>query len=252
VHDFHSHLDLCDRPLDVYAEAVRRNAFTLLVTTSPSAYVAASKLFPKHSNLAFAPGLHPEIAHLKKSELPILLRQIQASPYVGEVGLDGSPQYRTHWEAQLAVFKTALNACAESGGRVISIHSRKAPRPVLDVLEVVPNCGTPILHWFAAPVAELERAARIGCWFSVGPAMLVDSRGRDLAARMPRDRVVAETDGPYADVHGRPLMPWHAESVPGQCARLWGMREADAVRQFESNATALRAVAAGYSLRDAG
>lgn len=61
-----------------------------------------------------------------------------------------------------------------------------------------------MLHWFAAPVAELERAIAKGCWFSVGPAMLVDARGRDLAARMPRDRVVAETDGPYADVHGRP------------------------------------------------
>jgi len=60
-------------------------------------------------------------------------------------------------------------------------------------------------------------------WFSVGPAMLVDARGRDLVARMPRDRVVSETDGPYADVRGRPLMPWHVESVPKDCARLWGV-----------------------------
>ena len=243
MHDFHSHLDLCDRPLDVYSEAVKRNDFTLLVTVSPGAYVAASKLFPKHPSFAIAPGLHPEIAHLKKSELPILLKQIRTSPYVGEVGLDGSPQYRTYWETQLDVFRTALRACAVVGGRVISIHSRKAPRQVLDALHVEQGCGTSVLHWFAAPVSELERAIAMGCWFSVGPAMLVDARGRDLAARMPRDRVVAETDGPYADVHGRPLMPWHAESVPGQCAKLWGIAEEEVLRQLASNATTLRGMA---------
>src|ERR1039458_939920 len=243
MHDFHSHLDLCDRPLDVYTEAVKRNNFTLLVSVSPGAYVTASKLFPPHPNLAIAPGLHPEIAHLKKSELPILLKQIRTSPFVGEVGLDGAPRYRAHWDVHLEVFRAALAASAVAGGRVISIHSRKAPRPVLDVLEEMPNCGTPVLHWFAGPLEQLERAARMGCWFSVGPAMLVDSRGRDLAARMPRDRVVGETDGPYADVHGRPLMPWHAESVPGQCAKLWGIPEAVAVRQMDENAAALRRLA---------
>lgn len=98
-----------------------------------------------------------------------------------------------------------------------------------------------------AGISLLERAIAMGCWFSVGPAMLVDARGRDLAARMPRDRVVAETDGPYADVHGRPLMPWHAETVPGQCAKLWGIPEALAVRQFDGNATALRGVATSLS-----
>src|ERR1035437_5121908 len=119
MHDFHSHFDLCDRPLDVYAETVRRHSFTLLVTTSPGAYAAAFKLFPRHPNFAVAPGLHPEIAHLKKSELPILLKQIRTSAFIGEVGLDGSPQYREHWAVQVDVFKTALTACAEAGGRVI-------------------------------------------------------------------------------------------------------------------------------------
>lgn len=243
MNDFHSHLDLCERPLDVYAETVRRNSFTLLVTTSPSAFVTASKLFPLHPNFAIASGLHPEIAHIKKWELALLTTQIQSSPFVGEIGLDGSPQYRASWEVQRDVFRTALSACAEIGGRVISIHSRKAMRPVLDDLEEVPTCGTPILHWFAGPVAELERAARLGYWFSVGPAMLVDARGRDLVARMSRDRVVSETDGPYADLRGRPLMPWHVETVPKDCARLWGIREDEAIRQLDSNATALRGLA---------
>lgn len=73
--------------------------------------------------------------------------------------------------------------------------------------------------------------------------MLVDARGRDLVARMPRDRVVSETDGPYADLRGRPLMPWHVETVPKDCARLWGILEDEAIRQLDTNATALRRLA---------
>lgn len=38
----------------------------------------------------------------------------------------------------------------------------------------------------------------MGCWFSVGPAMLQGARGTELVARMPRDRVLTESDGPFA------------------------------------------------------
>ena len=113
----------------------------------------------------------------------------------------------------------------------------------MNALQEAKHCGTPVLHWFSGPVDELERAIAMGCWFSVGPTMLVGSRGRDLVARMPRDRVVSETDGPYADLNGRPLMPWQVETVPRECAKLWGIREEEAVRQLDGNATALRGLA---------
>lgn len=103
------------------------------------------------------------------------------------------------------------------------------------------------MHWFSGPVVELERAIALGCWFSVGPAMLVAARGRDLVARILRDRVVSETDGPYADLNGRRLMPWHVETVPKECARVWGIREDEAIRQLDSNAAVLRGLAPSLS-----
>lgn len=36
----------------------------------------------------------------------------------------------------------------------------------------------------------------MGCWFSVGPAMLAGERGKVLALKMPRDRILTKTDGP--------------------------------------------------------
>jgi TatD DNase family protein len=243
VNDFHFHFDLYPRPLGVLAETVKRNSFTLAVTSSPSAFSAASQRFSRHTNVAVAPGLHPAIAHIKKGELPLLIKQIQSSPFVGKVGLDGSLPCRAHWAVQLDVFRTAIRACAEVGGRVISVHSNKAPRAVLNVLEDMRRCGTPVLHWFSGPIVGLERAIALGCWFSVGPAMLVAARARDLVARMPRDRVVSETGGPYAGLNGRPLMRWHGETVPKVCARLWGIREDEAIRQLDTNAAVLRGLA---------
>ena len=43
--------------------------------------------------------------------------------------------------------------------------------------------------------------------------MLESANGRKLAAAMPRDRVVPESDGPFAKVRGAPLMPWDANTV---------------------------------------
>jgi TatD DNase family protein len=139
MNDFHSHLDLCDRPLEVYSETVKRNAYTLSVTIGPGASTTATKLFPLRASFAIAPGLHPDIAHMKKDELPILLEQIRKSPFVGEIGLDGSPHFRGHRAVQFEIFRIASTACAQASGRVVSIHSRKAARPVLDTIEEIPN-----------------------------------------------------------------------------------------------------------------
>jgi TatD DNase family protein len=184
------------------------------------------------------------MARIKKAELPLLIKQIQSNPFVGKIGLDGSLPCREHWSLQLDVFRMAIRACADVGGRVISVHSNNAPRAVLNVLEDMRCCGTPVLHWFSGPVVSLKRAIALGCWFSVGPAMLVAARERDLVARMPRDRVVSETGSPSAGANGKALMPWHAETVPKACARLWGIREDEAIRQFASNAATLRELAA--------
>ena len=53
---------------------------------------------------------------------------------------------------------------------------------------------------FPALSRELSRAVDMGCWFSVGPAMLHGEKGRQLVLKMPRDRVLTESDGPFAQI----------------------------------------------------
>ena len=86
---------------------------------------------------------------------------------------------------------------------------------------------------------ELRRAVESGCWFSVGPAMLESANGRKLAAAMPRDRVVPESDGPFAKVRGAPLMPWDANTVTVKLAELWGLQQEAVLKGLRSNGLCL-------------
>ena len=56
-------------------------------------------------------------------------------------------------------------------------------------------------------VAVTEDALAGGLWFSINPAMAASTRSRALLARLPPDRVLLETDGPFARHGGRAARP---------------------------------------------
>src|SRR5690606_1997603 len=126
-------------------------------------------------------------------------------------------------------------------GRTLSIHSRQAVGDVLDELGRHPGYGTAVLHWFTGSALELRRADAHGCWFSVGPAMFASANGRAVAARLPRDRVVPESDGPFAKVGGQPVMPWSAASTSARLGEVWNCSEDDVMELLMSNSKKLLA-----------
>ncbi|MCP5271516.1 MAG: Qat anti-phage system TatD family nuclease QatD [Pseudomonadota bacterium] len=219
--DFHCHIDLYPNPREVYRQAIERNEFTWLVTTSPRAFEATSKALTPSPKVLITPGLHPELAHQRAAELPLLLEQVSRCSAVGEIGLDGSARFKEHAAVQFEIFESVVARCAQLGGRVLSIHSRHAADHVLDVLRAHPAHGTAVLHWFSGTTGQLKRAADMGCWFSVGPAMFTSASGRKLASLVPRDRVVSESDGPFGKVAGQSVMPWEAHQATATLAREW-------------------------------
>ena len=58
--------------------------------------------------------------------------------------------------------------------------------------------------------------------------MLASSKGRSLAAAMPKERVLTETDAPFAQVGVAALMPWDVVQAYPSLAALWGC-DAEAV-----------------------
>lgn len=233
--DFHCHLDLYENPKDVAAECVRRGAYVLSVTTVPSAFEGTAALVPMGGRIRTALGLHPELAVARERELPLFERLIGRTRYVGEVGLDGSPNHRATLDQQSRILESILETCERAGGRIITLHSRGAGGALLDLLERHPRAGTFVLHWFSGTAKEIRRAADLGCWFSVGPAMLASTRGRYRASLMPKDRMLSETDGPLGFDRGEPLMPWDAERAVPIFANLWREAASDARRRLLEN-----------------
>ena len=243
--DFHCHLDLYPDPHGVAQACRERGLYVLSVTTTPSAWGGTSALAQEAPRIRTALGLHPQIAHERAHELALFEQLVFETPYVGEIGLDGGPEYRNAWREQLGVFERALAICRDVGGRVMSLHSRRASLEVLDTLDAYPGAGTPILHWFSGPLRDLDRAIELGCWFSVGPTMLRGAKGRQLATRMPIDRVLIESDGPFARVDGRPAWPWEAVNAVPDLANLWQMDVGACERQLMTNLAAMGQIAVG-------
>jgi TatD DNase family protein len=204
-------------------ECDRRGLYVLSVTTTPSAWRQTSALAAGVKRIRTGLGLHPQLAHQRQNELALFDELLPGAPYVGEIGLDGGPEFRLHWSAQVKAFEHILSRCSDAGGRVMSLHTRRASRATLDALEAFPKAGTPILHWFSGSFRELDRAIKLGCWFSVGPAMLASEKGQALVARMPRERMLTESDGPFAQVKGETVMPWHVETTLRDLSRIWAI-----------------------------
>lgn len=219
--DFHCHLDLYPDPAAVARQTVTEGVYALSVTTTPSAFVGTSALVPADSRIRTALGLHPELAASRANELPLFEALLHKTNYVGEVGLDGSSPHRATLDIQARVLSDILDMCAAAGGKTISMHSRGAPELLLDLIEFEPEAGRFVLHWFSAQPALVERAARLGCWFSVGSSMLASQTGRRALEAMPSDRILPETDGPFGMFEGRPAYPWDTGAVYRTLAELW-------------------------------
>jgi TatD DNase family protein len=200
VIDFHCHLDLYPDPFAVAQTCRSHDLYVLSVTTTPSAWDKSRTLSEDGDRIRVALGLHPQLAHERKGELPLFDNLVRKTKYVGEIGLDGGPEHRPFQRDQMLVFDHILASCEKDGGKILSIHSRRATTQVIERLLVHPTAGVPILHWFSGSAGELERAIKANCWFSVGALMLSTKKGRLLVSRMPRDRVLTETDGPFAQV----------------------------------------------------
>ena len=182
-----------------------------------------------------AVGLHPELAATRYRETARICALVSETQFVGEIGLDGSERHRSSLSVQSQVFESVLSACESYGGRIMTIHSRGATSLVLDHLEAHPKSGLPVLHWFSGTHSELARAIDLGCWFSVGPAMLRGAKGRRLASLMPVDRVLTETDGPITRKRGQALMPWNVREAEVELGPLWKLSTTSIQRQLSLN-----------------
>jgi TatD DNase family protein len=75
----------------------------------------------------------------------------------------------------------------------------------------------------------------MGCWFSVGPAMLTSKAGLAAVTAMPKSRIIPESDGPFGLIDERAALPWEAWSIVPKLAELWKENEEAVEYQLNDN-----------------
>ena len=212
--DFHCHLDLYPDLSTAISTCDARRALTLAVTTTPKTFARNRQLASNSEFVRVALGLHPQLVEQRVSELGLFERLLPETPYVGEIGLDAGRYHYHSIEVQKYVFRTVLSLCADAGDKILSVHSVRAAKHVLDIIEecLPQGRGTVILHWFTGSMTEARRGVALGCYFSVNERMLSSSNGRRFLREVPDDRLLTETDGPFVARNGKPIGPgdvWH-------------------------------------------
>ncbi len=218
-HDTHFHLDLVDKP-EVLADQIEKSCiYTIAVTNSPSVFQFTEKIALGKKYLRAALGLHPELAFQRSHEIDKFIELSILTKYIGEIGLDNFNKAKEDYHAQKKVFEKIIDTCATQKGKILTIHSRKAEGDVLNIIG--PNFpGKIILHWYSGNIGNLERAVEYGCYFSINYSMTISAAGKNKIIRIPDDRILIETDGPFTEYKSSPSTPLISRIIMDQIVKV--------------------------------
>lgn len=225
--DYHVHLDLYPDYQQAFAECRKQNIVALAVTTTPRAWERNVELAGGSTNIRVGLGLHPQVVAQCYPEIELFEKLLERSRFVGEVGLDAGSEHYASFPRQKEIFERVLRLCSDQKGKILSIHSVRAAREVLNLLEkhLLPDRGKAVLHWFSGSLLEAERAVKLGCYFSVNGQMLHKETGCAILRSIPLTRLLTETDGPFTATKGKPVRPSDVEGTVTALAALFKMEE---------------------------
>lgn len=239
--DFHCHLDLYPDHAAAVREADAAGVFTLAVTTTPRAWPRNHELAQRTKHVRAALGLHPQLVAERESEVDLWDQYLSQTRYVGEVGLDAGPRFFKSLDAQKRVFQHVLRRCAEAGDKIITVHSIRSAKAVLDHVQahLPAGRGKVVLHWFTGTKSEAKRALDLGCFFSINAGMLNNERHAPMVQAIPLHRMLTETDGPFTRTGDRPSQPADVGDVVEVLGRLHGLPTEDVKHVVRANLKSL-------------
>ena len=239
--DFHTHLDLYPDLEAAIRQCDDRRTATLTVTTTPRAFARNRELAGDSAFVRVALGLHPQLIADRAGELEMLERLLPTTRYVGEVGLDAGPRHYHSFDLQKRVFGAILRLCAKAGDKILSVHSVRSGKQVLDLVEecLPEGRGTVVLHWFSGSAKDARRGADMGCYYSVNEQMLASLNGRKVLAEIPEDRLLTETDGPFVKRGDEAIGAGDVRRAVALIAELTGRSSAAMRRQITANLRSL-------------
>lgn len=203
--DTHAHLDFddYDRDRDEMIARARAAGVVRIVNAGFALNIAHKVLqIAERYDLVYAAvGIHPHVAGETASNYLEQLEKLAAHPKVvalGEMGLDYF-RNRSPKPAQQKVFREQLNLAKKLDLPII-IHDREAHGDTMDILRRnAPFPAGGVIHCFSGSWEMAKECMAMGFYISIaGPVTFPKStRLKDVAARVPSDRLLVETDAPY-------------------------------------------------------
>jgi TatD DNase family protein len=252
VIDSHCHLAddafVKDLP-DVIArarEAGLTRALCILAAENPAEAQRARELTQMWPAVRFGIGLHPHQAGLfagREAEVVTLVRRALASSgaarALGEIGLDYHYNFAPK-EVQQQVFRFQIRLAQELDLPIV-IHTREAENDTLTILrEESGGDVRGVMHCFTGTRSLAEEALALGMHISFAGIVTFPKGAnvREVAAMVPPDRLLCETDSPYlapTPYRGRRNEPAWVARVAEELSVLRGVSIEELTRQIRAN-----------------
>lgn len=234
--DTHCHLDAPEFDADrdaVRAQAARAGVAHLVIPAVARAHWDAAMALARRHGDSYALGIHPLYTPQAREEdidaLRDLLARQRGDPAlvaVGEIGLDffvpGLDAARQIW-----FYEQQIGLAREFGLPVI-LHVRKSSDRLLKTLRARPVAGG-IAHAFNGSAQQAQAFIDLGFKLGFGGAVTYERalKLRELAATLPLDALVLETDAPdipphwlYATAEQRAAGQAQGRNAPAELPRI--------------------------------
>ena len=247
--DTHCHLDAAefgDEQAEIVAEAAASGVHTIIIpSVSYSNFSVVTKLCQRYESCLPAYGIHPLLVDkAEEDDLPRLRAMLEheSAVAVGEIGLDFFVENYNR-ERQEHYFSEQLKLTCEFDLPVL-LHVRRAQDTVLKHLRRIKVSGG-IAHAFNGSRQQADEFIKLGFKLGFGGAMTHTRalRIRELAATLPMESIVLETDGPDIPPdflpRGVPNRPANLQRIARTLADLRGMSLEEVAAVTTANAASV-------------
>ena len=238
--DTHAHMD--DRAFDEDRGELLKNlpeqGIALLMNPgcSLASSYNASRLSQEYDYIYAAVGSHPDVADEVNEEVLEEYRKLcKLNPKIkaiGEIGLDYHYEDIPR-EIQLKAFRMQMALARELNLPAI-VHEREAHEDGMKVVEEFPEV-TGVFHCYSGSSEMAKELVKRG-WYIGFTGVLTFKNARkaiEVAANIPRDRIVIETDCPYmapVPFRGKRNDPGLVCYMAQKLSQLWGVSPEEAAR----------------------
>ncbi len=220
-------------------------SYIINVGTSPETSREAISQAKKHAKMYTAVGIHPSdtrfLSNIEEelNDIEQLIKDKENKcVLLGEIGLDYHyPD--TDKQKQMQYFRSQMSL-AERLDIPVCIHDREAHGDIMDVILDYPSVRG-ILHSFSGSPEMAEELVKLGYVISFSGTLTFTNarKPREVAAVLPKERVLIETDCPYLAPHPKRGSLNHSgnlEYTNAVLAEIWGITPEECALITENNA----------------